>query len=84
MHCAVVMVTLLFSTLQDQAPADKEDRAKWVWVKAQKWALHIAYRMFTRYANPPRCEPGNDMEFAKRFVVRYPFTLALWFCKSAH
>lgn len=55
---------------QDQAPADKEDRVKWVWVKTQKWALHIAYRMFTRYANPPRCQPGNDTEFAKRFAVR--------------
>lgn len=54
---------------QDQAPADKEDRAKWVWVKAQKWALHITYRLFTRYVNPPRCEPGNDMTFAKRFAV---------------
>lgn len=32
----------------DQMPADAEDRAKWPWVKAQKWALHISYRLFTR------------------------------------
>jgi hypothetical protein len=54
---------------QDQAPFDPEDRSKWIWVKAQKWALHIAYRLFTRYANPPRCEKGNDQDFAKRFAV---------------
>lgn len=51
----------------DQAPADKEDRAKWVWVKAQKWALHVAYRLFTRYTHAPRCNPGNDRAFAERF-----------------
>ncbi len=50
-------------------PADVEDRVKWPWVKAQKWALHITYRLFTRYANPPRCSPGNDQAFAKRFAV---------------
>jgi len=50
-------------------PADVEERTKWPWVKAQKWALHIAYRLFTRYVNPPRCELGNDQNFAKRFAV---------------
>lgn len=54
----------------DQAPADAEDRAKWVWVKAQKWALHVAYRLFTRYTHASRCNPGNDQAFAKRFSVR--------------
>lgn len=52
----------------EHVPADPEDRAKLPWVKAQKWALHISYRLFTRYSNPGRCDKGNDREFAKRFA----------------
>ena len=50
-------------------PTDPDARVKWPWVKAQKWALHIAYRLVTRYSNPPRCDPGNDQAFARRFAV---------------
>ncbi|KAI8465003.1 MAG: armadillo-type protein [Monoraphidium minutum] len=56
-------------------PSDPEDRAKCAWVKAQKWALHISYRLFTRYANPPRCADGNDQAFAKRFAAEASLTL---------
>lgn len=55
---------------QDQLPADAEARAKLPLVKAQKWALHISYRMFTRYTNAGRCNAGNDQAFAHRFSVR--------------
>jgi len=42
--------------LQDQLPADADERRKWVWFKALKWVLHITYRLFNRWAP---ADPGG-------------------------
>ena len=40
------------------------------WWKAKKWALHIAYRLFSRYGVTKQCKEGNDKAFSEMFVVR--------------
>ncbi len=44
-------------------------RKAWPWWKAKKWVLHIAYRLFSRYAVPKACKGGNDKQFATKYKV---------------
>ena len=47
-----------------------EDAKSSPWWKAKKWALHIAYRLFSRYGVTKHCKDGNDKAFSAIFVVR--------------
>ncbi len=53
---------------QEGQPEDVADRAAWSWWKAKKWVLHITHRLFNRYGDPKKCEPGSpDAAFAAQF-----------------
>ena len=50
--CQPVARTLTRTLCAQGLPQDPEERNAAVFWKAKKWALHIAARMFTRYATP--------------------------------
>jgi hypothetical protein len=55
--------------VQAGQPSDVDLRKSWPWWKAKKWVLHIAYRLFSRYAVPKACKGGNDKQFATKYKV---------------
>lgn len=70
-QCTRNQHALASGCLQEGQPADPEERPSWPWWKAKKWALHCAYRLFSRYSDPKRCRDNeNDKAFAQMFVVR--------------
>ena len=56
-----------FWVLQEGQPEDLDARAGWSWWKAKKWALHITYRLFTRYGDPKASRSGPDGVFITMF-----------------
>ena len=53
--------------VQEGQPEDLDARAGWSWWKAKKWALHITYRLFTRYGDPKASRSGPDGVFITMF-----------------
>ena len=50
-HCPAPRLPPPAACLQDHLPADPDARKSWQWSKAQKWAMHIATRLFNRWAS---------------------------------
>ena len=48
-------------------PEDLDLRKAWPWWKVKKWALHITYRLFSRYGDPKMARDGTDKQFATLF-----------------
>ncbi|ORX79697.1 ARM repeat-containing protein [Basidiobolus meristosporus CBS 931.73] len=67
----------LFLQLVEKAvpnqPADVEDREKYIWWKAKKWAYHCLNRLFSRYGNPALlpATATKYSNFAKNFIQHF-------------
>ncbi|RUS35493.1 armadillo-type protein [Jimgerdemannia flammicorona] len=58
---------------QEGLPADSEEREKYPWWKAKKWAYHCLNRLFGRYGNPAQLPQSNQkyQAFAKNFITNF-------------
>ena len=46
---------------------DDEERNKYVWIKAKKWAMKFFHRIFSRFGNTRYVEQ-EDKDFSKMFL----------------
>ena len=67
MQCLISFISKPLAPELQTHVVDPEEAATNPWWKAKKWAMHIAYRLFSRYAVTKYCKEGNDKAFSEMY-----------------
>lgn len=72
MTCLLQLVMLQVPS--EGQPADSEGRRSWPWWKCKKWALHVSYRIFSRYGSPTAVKSlyeGEIQQVQEQFAAMF-------------
>lgn len=72
MTCLLQLVMLQVPS--EGQPADTEGRRSWPWWKCKKWALHVSYRIFSRYGSPAAVKSlyeGEIQQVQEQFAAMF-------------
>mmetsp|Transcript_2416 Transcript_2416/g.16258 ORF Transcript_2416/g.16258 Transcript_2416/m.16258 type:complete len:1039 (-) Transcript_2416:1522-4638(-) len=72
MTCLLQLVML--QVPNEGQPADTEGRRSWPWWKCKKWALHVSYRIFSRYGSPAAVKSlyeGEIQQIQEQFAAMF-------------
>ena len=67
MQCLISFISKPLAPELQLNVTDPDETATSPWWKAKKWAMHIAYRLFSRYAVTKHCREGNDRAFSEMY-----------------
>lgn len=58
---------------QEIIPSDLDERQKFIWFRAQRWACRSLNRLFSRYGNPAQLPSSSTKykAFAENFVLNF-------------
>lgn len=72
MSCLLQLV--MFQVPIEGQPTDTEGRRLWPWWKCKKWALHVSYRIFSRYGSPAAVKSlyeGEIQQVQEQFATMF-------------
>eukprot|EP00963_Diacronema_lutheri_P005023 scaffold370_cov349-Pavlova_lutheri.AAC.8 len=72
MSCLLQLV--MFQVPIEGQPTDIEGRRSWPWWKCKKWALHVSYRIFSRYGSPAAVKSlyeGEIQQVQEQFATMF-------------